>query len=129
MKILRGRGGGFQKFFDTQKGGSDKIQGVSKNWYILNPKKREGGKLLKYWTATNGGYYNLKLPISISSFPSPASFNIKWAFPNQSFLRDILNITGEEEELQKIIMEFCKTFSISLILIYNNNYCKFHEKK
>ena len=44
-------------------------------------------------------------------------------------LFNLLNITGEEEQLQEIIMEFCETFSISLILVHNNTYCHFHDEK
>ena len=42
-------GGGLRKFFDTQKGGSEKIRGGSENLYTLNPKGggRGGGGLLK----------------------------------------------------------------------------------
>ena len=46
-----------------------------------------------------------------------------------NLFNDLLNITGEEEQLQEIIMEFCETFSISLILVHNNTYCHFHDEK
>ena len=42
MKILRG--GGFQKFLDTQKGAlKKKVGGGSENLYTLNPKGGGGG--------------------------------------------------------------------------------------
>ena len=53
MKILRG---GFQKFLDTRKGGSEKIRGEgSKNLYTSKPPGRGGGGLLKNRTASEGG--------------------------------------------------------------------------
>ena len=36
MKILRG-GGGLQKFLDTRKGDSEKIRGISENFYTSEP--------------------------------------------------------------------------------------------
>ena len=47
MKILRG----LRKFLDTQKGGSEKIRGGSKNLYTSKPTgaEGEGGEAPKKW--------------------------------------------------------------------------------
>ena len=51
--------GGLRKFLDTLKGGSEKISGGgggSENFVYFKPKRKGGGKLLKNWTASEGGY-------------------------------------------------------------------------
>ena len=52
MKILRG---GLPKFLDTRKGSSEKIRGGGAPKICILLTQKEGGGLLKNWTASEGG--------------------------------------------------------------------------